>query len=517
MNNKLKTSLFWFIFLQPFLDIYWFYYPPLSTIFRFAIPTIIRILGIIFLLGIFFSQKYNWKRLTKQRWLIAYTIILIIYSLLHLWHVKDFNSVDPSGYQYSSIGELFYLVRMALPLITIYLTYYSDFSEKKFKSVIKWLVGIFSSTIVITNLFTISLMSYEIVLEPGTHFIKGNIFNWFAKNPFNYYFLASKGLFYKANTLSAIMLLLLPLMLYIVVTEFNWKNLILYILQSLAMLELGTKVASVGLFLATIMFIGFYIFNILVTKDIKLNKKAIFSIIIVSIGSGLLFSYSPAVQRVSYDSSPTSLQTTKKSKKTTKHVNDILETGLKKYNGKAKKRFLVRFIRKYAPVYALNKNFVEKSYSYKYDPYFWLKIMNWPISQRRDYRLLERSMLDQVIKNNNNKLDKWFGISYIRENNIFKLERDFLAQKYSLGWIGMILFTGLYLVVLAYCGINWLIKKAYRNFENSVLLMSTTSLIISAFYAGNVLDFLTATFIFAFILGYLLSRIKQEKSLGKNS
>ncbi|MDK8194905.1 O-antigen ligase family protein, partial [Paenibacillus sp. UMB7766-LJ446] len=80
-----------------------------------------------------------------------------------------------------------------------------------------------------------------------------------------------------------------------------------------------------------------------------------------------------------------------------------------------------------------------------------------------------------------------------------------------------ILFTGLYLVVLAYCGINWLIKKAYRNFENSVLLMSTTSLIISAFYAGNVLDFLTATFIFAFILGYLLSRIKQEKSLGKNS
>ena len=41
--------------------------------------------------------------------------------------------------------------------------------------------------------------------------------------------------------------------------------------------------------------------------------------------------------------------------------------------------------------------------------------------------------------------------------------------------------------------------------------MSTSLLTISAFYAGNVLDFLTATFIFAFILGYLLSKMRQEK------
>ncbi|KRL63362.1 O-antigen ligase family protein [Lactobacillus psittaci] len=507
MKIRFQKYLYFFILLQPFLDLYWFYYPPLSNILPFAIPTIVRIIGIAILLGMFFSQKSNWQRLGKEWWLIAYTVILIIYSVLHLWHVKNFNSVDPSGYQYSFTGEVFYLVRMALPLITVYLTYHSDITEQMFKSVIKWLVGLFSGTIVITNLFTISLMSYEIVLEPGVHFIKGNIFNWFDKYPYNYYFLASKGLFYKANTLSAIMLLLLPLMLYVLVTEFNWKNLILYILQALAMLELGTKVATVGLFITTFIFICFYLFSIFINRDTTLNKKAITAIILVSLGSSFLFIHAPAIQRVSYDSSPVSLHTTKKSKKTVKRVDKILENGLKKYHGPKQKKFLINFIQKYAPVYALNKNFVEKSYSYKYDPYFWLKIMNLPITQRRNYRFLEKSMLDQVIKNNNNKLDSWLGISYIRENNIFKLERDFSAQRYSLGWIGMILFTGLYLVVLVYCGFKWLLDKAHRNFQNSVLLMSTGALIISAFYAGNVLDFLTATFIFAFVLGYLLSRI----------
>lgn len=134
-----------------------------------------------------------------------------------------------------------------------------------------------------------------------------------------------------------------------------------------------------------------------------------------------------------------------------------------------------------------------------------------PIQQRMNYRIIERKMLDQVVKNNNNRLDNWLGISYIRENNIFILERDFLAQKYSLGWIGMLLFTGIYLLIILYSASKWLLNKAYRKLQNTALLMSTSLLTISAFYAGNVLDFLTATFIFAFILGYLLSKMRQEK------
>lgn len=189
VNNKIKVSLYWIILIQPFLDIYWLYYPPLSEILPFALPTIIRILGVIVILGMFFSQKHNWQRLGKQLWIVAYIIILIFYSVLHIWHVKDFNSVDPTNYGYSTLGEIFYLIRMVLPLITIYITCYAELTEEIFYSVIKWIIGLFSGTIVITNLFTISLMSYESVLDPGLHFIKGNIFTWFTNNPLNYYFL----------------------------------------------------------------------------------------------------------------------------------------------------------------------------------------------------------------------------------------------------------------------------------------------------------------------------------------
>lgn len=516
MNNKIKVSLYWIILIQPFLDIYWLYYPPLSEILPFALPTIIRILGVIVILGMFFSQKHNWQRLGKQLWIVAYIIILIFYSVLHIWHVKDFNSVDPTNYGYSTLGEIFYLIRMVLPLITIYITCYAEITiyitcYADFYSVIKWIIGLFSGTIVITNLFTISLMSYESVLDPGLHFIKGNIFTWFTNNPLNYYFLASKGLFYKANTLSAIMLMLLPLMLYIVVKEPNWKNSGLYLTQSLAMLELGTKVATIGLFITTAVFLIIYLLHSFIFKDIKLNKKAILILTIITLFSSLIFPHAPSIQRANYDSTSTPLHITSKTKKKSKQLNEVLSDGLKQNRGEKRRNFLIKFIKHNAAAYALNQRFIEKSYSYKYDPDFWLKIMKMPIQQRMNYRIIERKMLDQVVKNNNNRLDNWLGISYIRENNIFILERDFLAQKYSLGWIGMLLFTGIYLLIILYSASKWLLNKAYRKLQNTALLMSTSLLTISAFYAGNVLDFLTATFIFAFILGYLLSKMRQEK------
>ena len=43
MKKRLQTFLFWFILIQPFLDIYWLSRPPLL---KFSIPTILRVLGV---------------------------------------------------------------------------------------------------------------------------------------------------------------------------------------------------------------------------------------------------------------------------------------------------------------------------------------------------------------------------------------------------------------------------------------------------------------------------------------
>ncbi|MBA1393253.1 hypothetical protein EQ500_05150, partial [Lactobacillus sp. XV13L] len=160
--------------------------------------------------------------------------------------------------------------------------------------------------------------------------------------------------------------------------------------------------------------------------------------------------------------------------------------------------------------YALNPKFVFKSYPYQYDPEFWLQIMRSPGQTRMENRHVEEAMLNRVVKTNNNHWDKYLGISFVRENNIFNLERDFAAQIYSLGWCGMLLFLGPYLAVLAYAAYRWLSFKSARTYLVSSLLLSTAFVLLAAFSSGNVVDFLTASFILAFVDGNLLMQVNQQ-------
>ena len=170
MKEKTKKIIFYFILIQPFLDLYWFYHGKLADLLPFTLPTIIRILAVFAIFCMFFSQKQNWQKLGRDKWLIAYLVLLVIYSVLHLWHVRTFTSVNPNDYGYSMFGEIFYLIRMILPLMIIYFTRQVEFDKHDLCLVIEWLSGLFSGTIVISNLFVISLRSYE------TGFISANIF-----------------------------------------------------------------------------------------------------------------------------------------------------------------------------------------------------------------------------------------------------------------------------------------------------------------------------------------------------
>ena len=160
------------------------------------------------------------------------------------------------------------------------------------------------------------------------------------------------------------------------------------------------------------------------------------------------------------------------------------------------------------PVSLLSFPTRRSSVLYQSDPEFWLKIINEPGQTRMENRHIEKAMLNQVIKTNDNKLDKFLGISYVRENNIFNLERDFAAQIYSLGWIGMLIFVGPYLAILLYAAYRWLRYQSARTYLVSSLFASSAFILLPAFYSGNVMDFLTASFFFAFIRS-------EERRVGK--
>lgn len=119
MQAKLKKVLILFIMIQPLLDIYYWYVPPVSNLLPFAVPTIIRIL-LVFVLFVMFLRSY---RLRDQKWWVyTYIAVLGIYFVLHVWNASFFQSVVPGNFKFSVVGELFYVVRMLLPLFTMFLT-----------------------------------------------------------------------------------------------------------------------------------------------------------------------------------------------------------------------------------------------------------------------------------------------------------------------------------------------------------------------------------------------------------
>lgn len=503
MKEKIRRLLFYFILIQPFLDLYWFYNGRLANILPFTLPTIIRILAVFVIFCMFFSQKQNWQKLGRDKWLLVYLVLLILYSGIHLFHVRHFNSINPSDYNYSTVSEVFYLIRMALPLATIYFTKEIAFSKQEIKTVVEWLSGLFSGIIVLSNLFIISLRAY------GDGFISANIFEWFFNPNIGYSHMASKGFFNFSNMVSAVLFMLLPLMVYYLFTTFNWKILVLNIVQALAMIELGTKVAAFGLLGGIAVSVFLYLLHGYLFKNAKPNKRALLAAILIEAASLAILPFGPAIQRYNYEK-----ELAQQSDHDLSQEKRELAAGLAKYpRGAKRETFLRQFIKKNYKAYALNKRFVFKSYPYQYDPDFWLSIMNESGELRMQNRHLEQAMLDRVVKTNGNALDKYLGISYTRQTNIFNLERDFISQVYSLGWVGMILFIGPYLLILLYGIYEWCRDKRVRSYFVSSLLTAIAFVLAAAYSSGNVMDFLTASLILGFIEGNLLVEIRNKKTL----
>lgn len=501
MNEKIKKVIFYFLLLQPFLDLYWFYNGKLADVLPFTLPTIIRILAVIVIFAMFFSQKHNWQKLGANKWLIAYLVLLIAFSLLHLWHVRSFNSLSPNSYNYSLTSEVFYLIRMAMPLLVIYFTKEAAFTPAEFKRVIEGVSGLFSVIIVLSNLFVISLRSY------GDGRISANIFAWFFGQNIGYSHLASKGFFNFSNMVAATLFMLLPLMIYYLFASYSKSTLILLAFQALAMLELGTKVASIGLIGGLSIGILLYLVHLYFFKNTHKNTKALLAAILIEICAVAIMPFSPTIQRYNYE-----IQLAQESDHDLTHENRLLEEGLQKYPAGAKRTaFLNDFIGQYYQDYALNKRFVLKSYPYQRDPEFWLAIMKEKGELRMQNRHLEKAMLDRVVAYNHNRLDRYLGISYTRQTNIFNLERDFSSQIYSLGWLGMLLFVGPYVLILLYGIYEWFKNKNVRTYLISSCLVAIAFMLLSAYSSGNVLDFLTASLILAFSQGFLLSQIKHQK------
>ncbi|MFD1672918.1 O-antigen ligase family protein [Agrilactobacillus yilanensis] len=501
--KKITKNLFMlFIILQPFLDIYFFYVPPLSKMISFAIPTIVRIL-FIFVLGLLFLYSERNKKMTW--FIIGYGVILLVYFAFHVYNAQHFYNYGGNMLGYSLSGELFYLVRMVIPLFVIIMAYKININRELFLKIIVGLTILVSGSIVVTDLIGVALASY------GSDWINGNFFSWFDVNSgFTYWDTAAKSFFYYANAVSALELLLAPILFYYMITHFNWRSVLLVGVHLWAMFILGTKTATLGVILALFGSLGIYLLFVYFDKGQRLNKAilAVFSVFIIL--SGVILPYSPTLNRQQVDNI---VVTSREGSKAAAKKRDAVLKQQFQAAAQGTKKDLAPVIKNNYAQYGLQAKFVEGGYSYKVDPQFWYNIMmNWPAADRANFRKLEQAQLDRIKEVNNNKLDNWLGISYTRMNYAFNLERDFVSQWYSMGYIGVLLLVMPYVFLMLY-GIYLMLRYRQRlmTYWNVTLLFGLALILSISFYSGNVLDFLSESTILAFVEGHFLYSLRNDQ------
>lgn len=498
----LKRCLFLFILIQPFLDTYFLYVPPVTDWIPFSPATIIRFILIAVVALLYLRSTFDLK---QDRFALIYTVILLVYLGLHLVFTRNFQTINNTDMEYSVLGEIFYWIRMVIPLLTIYITYRVKITTVEFTKIISGLAWLISGSIVVSNLLNFSLASY------GGGWIQGSIFKWFENGQhFSYFGLASKGFFYFANAISAVEVLLAPIVFYFLLKKPNVANYLLSLVQTLAMIMLGTKVASLGIVAIIVGDIFLYLIFSLWLKTVKFSKKSLFSLLSILLIGGAILPFSPMLNRTTTDVAVEQTQDGTASEIAKREEEMERERERK---GKVKKETpLMRYIRKHYQEYSLNPQFVFAGYSYRDDPKFWYQVMKWPIGDRLNYRKVEKAMLKRAKTINNDPMNNWFGISYTRMNRIANLEQDFVSQWYSMGIFGVLVLLMPYVAVLVYCLVELIRNLRHQQaFFYTSLLFGTGMIVFLSLLSGNVMDFLTDTIILSFILGFMLAGARQRK------
>lgn len=466
VKNIIENVIVFFLFLLPLF----------STVFLYnKISTLIQVIFVFLLL---FVTLIFYKDSRKNiKWMILYYVLCLIYLGVSFYHQESFKSLLPSSYGFNIVSELLTILKLITPITFIYSLYYIKLPFKKYMLVLKVWCILFAGSIVLTNIFKISLGSYS------DTFITKNIFEW---NKYNYYkYTASKGYFMYANQVSALCIIFLLMFIYDYL--YNSKKSIIYVLLvSLAMLMLGTRVSTLGGLLTLVFAIIFY-FIINIFNKISI-KKRIYILIIPVLGWVLLLQVSP------YNNRSIELN-----RSMNRHMDDTSIVDDKaivmddtSINLDKTKYVYQNYNKDYLP-----KVFFEKYYPIKYDEEFWYNFVKNNSIDKINYRYIEKSIIRRVVEVNNNAIDKYIGISNTRIQNIVNIESDFYLHYYAFGIIGSIILLVIYLILFIYTFNNFVKIQNYYAFT---MLSCVVLFLFSAFLTGNIINSINTVLPFIFVV-----------------
>lgn len=479
-ERLLRKIFFVFLIIQPILDCYLLYTDAVIGFFHFSPTTIIRLLIIAFLFILLF---FNRRSIANLKIIGIYGGVLLAYILAHHFIA---SGIDNSGYKtfsYSFVTEMFYIIRMLLPIAVIFITYKLKPTKEEVIKLFLIVSAAISVIIVGSNIIMLSRTSY------GSGFIKANVFHWFFNTEFMPKDLASKGWFNSANQISGLMYILFPICLYSLTEKITKSRLVITFMTMLSMIMLGTRVASYGWALMIVMVIVLYLF-FTVIKKIKFEGKK-FGCLFVLLALGcLIMTHAPIVNTGTVYNEDEKLQKMK--------------------DGKVSTKKMLKYI-------GMNEIYYEEIYPYEEHEDFWEYVVyDVPATQRVGNRNSQQLITDDVAATYETVLTSTFGIGYSRFINAYLyLEKDFVVQYHTIGIVGILLFLVPYIIIAGYYAFRKLKEKSFALFNSIMLAVLILPLCIS-YFSGHIVDELIITIYLGFIAGYLLSEGRKEKENGES-
>ena len=512
--------------LNPLLELDSQIYPFFQKVGIPRLSTIVHFVLIPLLLLWAFLQKEEKKKRTIIV-ITIYGILLAAYFIVHVLYMNAiwFDLYLPLRFEPSIYQELIYILTLVLPYFLIYEFFLVDLKESVIKKITLFLSASISIPIVLGDIFLFGQSTYFKMTT-------ASIFSWFTPGIYEQFeprTLASKFFFEEGNTVGILMFMLLPILYYLFTKAISKKEKIevgiLIFIHSVAMLILSTRIATYGVIVMPIAFLGIYLFCCILMKNEKLQISTVLFPLVIAIICYLILPYSPAVMNQLVDNASNEEIIVDK---------DLLNNAISDFessNGEYQTRYDPALVYQFQ-TYALSatefnaiypgtagganllgnvpRKYFNEWYPYNHDAVFWVEVIlvGTPPEQRVNGRQIQKIFFDYKMA----ELDgqpKWLGMGYSPfMNGSIVLEQDFVQQLYTLGYVGSILTTLPWILVVGVAAVLIILKwKKLFTLEVLVYAVAICAALGSSYMSGHTLDEFTSSIYMAFVMAILFRRI----------
>lgn len=491
INKINKYLLVAFLMLQPILELLLAVFKDNSfSIAGISVATLIRY-G-LFAVIMFMTVIPNLKRKSTKIFICA-LVVYVLYFAIHYINIRNFNLVIMGdNMQKGVFAAAIYISKFIIPISIVYFVYVLNFGYREIKNCVLFTSIFVSLVLIITNLCGIDYMAYSFEEnEP----VAANVIKWFDPN-YKYdewRMLTSRGVYPSGNELSSLFAVLLPVVIWIAFKEKRNYYFGFAIIQMIAMLLIGTRISVYGEIGVLILVSIIWLVDKII-KGEKNGKGKIIGIATITLVYLVFFLNSPFFHRILVGEGIDNSYSKEEKKETETELTEDDNTEDRIY-------IKTHYFKAMIP-----KDMIVEKYNYLEHSEFWIYVIdNVDISQRNNARKLKTLILDDIKTNKNSRLDSLVGFGEIP---IYP-ERDYIAQSYYIGVVGVIIFL-LPFILLAIVSLIYNLIRFFGKRLDGDQVVSLLSLFIffgTGYLAGHAIEPIYINSFIGLLSGFLVMKL----------